>query len=307
MIGYRYKEGEPMDFSHCTLCPRACGANRLLGAGPCGGALLPKVALAAVHRGEEPPIVGTRGSGAVFFSGCNMACLFCQNHTISAEGVGKEISAAQLADVFLKLQAQGVHNINLVSAGHFLPQAAQALRLAKTRGLTLPVVYNTNGYETVESLKELEGLVDIYLPDLKYTDDALARAYSRAPGYFAVATAAISEMARQVGGNRLDEAGLLQKGLIVRHLVLPGAKEDSKRVLDWLRQTLGPDVTVSLLRQYTPLYRAKEVKALNRRVTTYEYEAVLDHFFAIGLSKGFMQEKSAATDAEVPVFDLRGL
>ena len=296
-----------MDFTHCTLCPKVCGANRTIGVGLCGGGLFPKVALATVHYGEEPPISGTKGSGAVFFSGCNMGCIFCQNHKISAEGFGKEISIFHLAEVFLSLQQKGVHNINLVSAGHFLPQVAQAIQVAKNKGLTLPIVYNTNGYEAVDSLKLLEGMIDIYLPDLKYVDNTLAQSYSQAPRYFETATAAIMEMKRQVGQNEYDPDGILQKGMIVRHLVLPGAKEDSKKVLDWLRQNLGADVTVSLLRQYTPLYRAKEIPALNRKITTYEYETVINYFFSIGLSKGFMQEKSAATDKEVPAFDLRGI
>ncbi len=295
------------DLTRCTLCPLACGADRSRGIGRCGGGSLPRVALADIHRGEEPPIVGSRGSGAVFFSGCNMGCLFCQNYQISARGIGREVSVERLAEIFLELQGRGVHNLNLVSAGHFLPQVAEALRLAKAQGLCLPVVWNTNSYERVEALRQLEGLVDIYLPDLKYWDDGLARAYSAAPGYFETAAAAILEMRRQVGADVLDADGVMRRGMIVRHLVLPGCRKDSRRVLDWVRANLGPEVRVSLLWQYTPLYRAAEVKALNRRVTSFEYEDVVDYFFAIGLHNGYRQGKEAATAAWTPDFDLRGV
>lgn len=302
-----------MDFleqalSHCIACPRACGANRAAGRlGWCRAPALPKLALVSIHRWEEPPISGTRGSGTVFFSHCNLDCVFCQNHTISHEGFGMEVSVARLAEIFLEQQARGVHNVNLVSAVQFLPQTAAALRLAKAQGLTIPVVYNSNGYESVAGIRLLEGLVDVYLPDFKYWDDALGEAYSNAPHYRETAAAAILEMRRQVGADVCDADGLLRRGLLLRHLVLPGQYRDSCRILDWVRDALGAETQVSLLSQYTPMHRAKEIKALSRRLTTFEYEKVLSHFFEIGLQNGFMQERSSAAAAYTPLFDLSGV
>ena len=296
------------DPTHCTLCPRRSGADRTRPPyGFCQSVLKPKAALAAVHRFEEPPISGTRGSGAVFFSGCALRCIFCQNAAISWQNQGVSLTTTELAETFLSLQSQGVHNINLVTAGHFLPSVIDALHLAKNQGLTIPVVYNSSGYETVEAIAALEGLVDIYLPDIKYYDSALSAEFSACPDYFAVAEKAILEMVRQVGPAQFDPNGLMTRGVILRHLILPGCRSDSKAILSWIKDTLADTVYVSLLRQYVPMYRAKEHPLLRRRLTTFEYEDVIDYFLSLGLTHGFRQEKSSASAIYTPVFDGSGL
>ncbi|MBQ2413204.1 MAG: radical SAM protein, partial [Anaerotignum sp.] len=256
---------------------------------------------------EEPPISGTKGSGTVFFSHCNLGCVFCQNHDISQGGFGQEISIERLAEIFLEQQTRGFHNVNLVSAAQFIPQVAKALKLAKEKGLSIPVVYNSNGYESITGLKMLEGLVDIYLPDFKYWNDNLGLEYSRCPHYRETAAAAILEMQEQVGPDILDGNGIMQKGIILRHLVLPGQYKDSMKILDWIKENLGEDTFVSLMSQYTPMHQAKEIKALSRKLTTFEYDKVVDHFFEIGLKNGFMQKRSSATSEYTPAFDLSGV
>ncbi len=294
--------------SACRVCPRKCGIDRTAGkTGWCHAPYSPKVALVSAHPWEEPPISGTKGSGTIFFSHCNLGCMFCQNHQISAGGFGQEITVERLSEIFLEQQERGFHNVNLVSAVQFLPQTAKALALAKGKGLSIPVVYNSNGYESLEGLALLNGLVDVYLPDFKYWDNALALAYSNAPYYRETAAEAILEMRRQTGIDVFDEAGILQKGIILRHLVLPGQYRDSFLILNWIREQLGADTYVSLMSQYTPMYRAKENKALSRRLTTYEYQKVVDHFFSIGLKNGFMQKRSSATSEYTPSFDLAGV
>lgn len=294
--------------SNCRVCPRRCGADRASGKlGWCRAPLLPKLALVSVHHWEEPPVSGTNGSGTVFFSHCNLACVFCQNYSISAGGFGQEVTVERLAEIFLEQQARGVHNINLVSAVQFLPQTAEALRLAKGAGLSIPVVYNSNGYETPEGLRLLEGLIDIYLPDFKYWDDALAQEYSGAPRYREYAMAAIIEMRRQQPDDVFHEDGTMQKGLILRHLVLPGQYKDSLCILDWVREALGAETIVSLMSQYTPAHKAKEYPPLSRRVTTFEYEKVVAHFWEVGLKNGFMQRRSSAGSEYTPLFDLSGV
>ena len=294
--------------SHCQVCPRNCGADRTAGHfGFCRAPYLPKVALVSRHDWEEPPISGTKGSGTVFFSHCNLSCVFCQNHDISQDGFGQEISIERLAEIFLEQQTRGFHNVNLVSAAQFIPQAAKALKLAKEKGLSIPVVYNSNGYESITGLKMLEGLVDIYLPDFKYWNDNLGLEYSRCPHYRETAAAAILEMQEQVGPDILDEDGIMQKGIILRHLVLPGQYKDSTKILDWIKENLGENTFVSLMSQYTPMHQAKEIKALSRKLTTFEYDKVVDHFFEIGLKNGFMQKRSSATSEYTPAFDLSGV
>ncbi len=294
--------------SACRICPRNCGANRTIGQkGQCGAGLLPKIALVSTHMWEEYPISGTKGSGTVFFSHCNLRCVFCQNYTISTEGYGIEVTINRLAEIFLEQQARGVHNINLVSAAQYLPQTAQALQLAKESGLHIPVVYNTNGYETVASLRWLEGLVDIYLPDFKYVSQETASRYSHAADYAKIAEAALAEMRRQQSQDIFYADGLMQKGMIVRHMVLPGQYRDSFLVLEKIKEVLGEDTYVSLLRQYTPLYRATEYREINRLLTSFEYDKVIDHFFQIGLHHGYMQEKSAAKAAYTPLFNGEGV
>ena len=292
----------------CRLCPRACGRNRLAGeTGFCGAGALPRVALASLHHWEEPCISGDRGSGTVFFSHCNLRCVFCQNHDISHGGFGKDLTVPELARVFLRLAQRGAHNINLVTPAHYLPQAAWAIRLAREQGLAIPIVYNTNAYELPESLAHLEGLVDVYLPDLKYRSERAAGRYSSARDYFARATRAILEMHRQVGPARFSPDGLMTRGVLVRHLVLPGHADDSKRVLDWIRANLPRDTYVSVMSQYVPVHLAARFPEINRRLTQEEYEEVLDHFEEIGLENGFMQDLSSQDSSFTPKFDLGGL
>ena len=294
--------------SQCRVCPRSCGIDRTAGRlGWCRAPYLPKVALVSRHDWEEPPISGTKGSGTVFFSHCNLGCVFCQNHDISQEGFGQEISVKRLAEIFLEQQARGFHNVNLVSAVQFIPQAAKALEMARVNGLHIPVVYTSNVYESLEVLRMLEGLVDVYLPDFKYWNDDLGLEYSKIPHSRKTAAAAILQMRRFVGDDIIDENGIMQKGMIIRHLVLPGQYKDSFKVLDWIRENLGENAYVSLMSQYTPMHRAKEYKALSRRLTTFEYEKVVDHFFEIGLKNGFMQKRSSATSEYTPSFDLTGV
>jgi len=285
----------------CNLCPRQCGVVRDTLLGFCHTGPNPVVAKTFVHMWEEPPISGTRGSGTVFFSGCNMRCVYCQNHAISRGGTGEEVSPSRLADIFFELAGQGVHNINLVTPAHVLPAIADAIETAKKRGFPLPFVYNTNAYETVEALRRLDGLIDVYLPDLKYIDDEAARRWSNAPGYFDVAARAILEMARQVGPAAFDEDGLLCRGLMIRHLILPGRRKDAMQILDWIAAHV-PDAYVSLMSQYFPADRAREYPELNRRVTTFEYQSVADYFVKLGLKNGYMQDARSATADYVPDF-----
>ncbi|HHY46940.1 MAG TPA: radical SAM protein [Firmicutes bacterium] len=292
----------------CHICPRKCKVNRLAGEkGFCGAGALPKVARAALHHWEEPCISGTRGSGTVFFSHCNLRCVFCQNFKISHGGFGAEVGIEDLASIFLRLQEEGAHNINLVSATQYIPQVAASLALAREEGLSIPVVYNTNAYEDVETLSILNGLVDVYLPDLKYFHDAPAARYSGAVGYFAHASRAILEMSRQVGPPVFDADGMIRRGLIIRHLVLPGMSGEGKLVLDWIRATLPEDVYISLMWQYVPMHRAADYPEISRRVTQAEYDEVVDHAIAIGLDNGYIQEDTAADESFVPPFDLTGV
>ena len=267
-----------------------------------------RVARAALHRWEEPCISGTddsRGSGTVFFSGCVLRCIFCQNHDISAGGFGKDITTERLSEIFLELQEKGAWNINLVSPTPFVPEIIRALDMVKGR-LDIPVVYNTGGYERVETLRALRGYVDIYLPDMKYFSDRLAEELSSAPGYFETAMRAVEEMLRQTGKPRYSPDGMLQKGVIIRHLVIPGQYHDSEEVIRRVGERFGNNVLFSLMSQYTPFGRAKEIKALNRRLTTFEYRKALDAVYAAGL-EGFMQERSSAKEEYTPDFDLTGI
>ncbi len=297
---------EPV-ITDCTLCPRQCHADRTRGQGFCGGGGKVKLARAALHFWEEPCISGKKGSGTVFFSGCPLQCCFCQNYPISCENYGAEIPVERLAEIFLELQGQGAHNINLVSAGHYAPWVAEALRLCGDK-LSIPVVYNSGGYESVNTLRLLEGKVDVYLPDLKYADQERALRYSGAADYFPVAAAAIREMVRQVGPPVFDKEGMLQKGVVIRHLVLPGGMKDSMAVLDWVAGSFQPgEVLISLMSQYTPFYRSREFQELGRRVSTYEYNKVAGYMMDLGLTQGFMQERSSAKEEYTPEFALQGV
>lgn len=287
----------------CTLCPRRCGAERTAEAGG-GFCRMPgglRVARAMLHHWEEPPISGQNGAGTVFFSGCTLGCVYCQNGDISAGGFGKDISTARLREIFEELIAQGAHNIELVTPTHFLPWILPAL----TPRLPVPVVYNCGGYERVETLRALEGLVDVYLPDLKYADGALAAELSGAADYFPVACEAIREMFRQVGTYVLED-GLLTRGVVIRHLVLPGYLDNTRRVLDWIAETFTPgDVLVSLMSQYTPT--ANMTGRLARRVTAAEYRAAADYMRNCGITDGFVQERTSAEEAYTPAFDGEGV
>ncbi len=292
----------------CGICPRNCGVDRTNGKlGYCKSGIKIKTALASIHKWEEPVISGTRGSGTIFFSGCNLRCVFCQNYNISNENFGKEISIERLAEIFIEQQNRNVHNINLVSPTHFLPQVREALIIAKNNGLKIPVIYNSSGYEAVEMIKTLDGIIDIYLPDLKYYSSQLSSEFSLAKDYFERATEAILEMRKQQPKDIFDKDNIMQKGLIVRHLVLPNCKSDSFKVLDWIKENLGEDTFISILRQYTPMYKAKEIKTLNRKITTFEYDKVIEHFLNIGMKNGFSQDKLSATSEYTPIFDLSGI
>lgn len=289
----------------CNICPRNCRADRSKNSGFCCMGDMPKVAKAYLHMWEEPCISGTRGSGTVFFSGCNLKCIFCQNYKISQENVGMEVTTDKLAQIFIRLQEKEAHNINLVNPTHFVPQIREAL--LKAENLSIPVVYNSNGYEKVETLKTLEGLVDVYLPDLKYYSPDISRKYSGASDYFETATAAIMEMYRQVGGAVFDENGILRRGMIIRHLILPGMAKQSIKILDWIKANLPCDVLISLMSQYTPYYKAEEYPEINRRITRYEYDMVVNHCLRIGLDNGYIQERDSAEVDYIPDFNMEGV
>ena len=287
----------------CILCPRQCGVDRTERTGYCGSGSLPKVARAAKHHWEEPCISGTEGSGTVFFSGCTLGCVFCQNREISRGGTGREVTVEHLADIFKRLEGQGVHNLNLVTPTHFTPQILQALELSKP---TVPVVMNCGGYERVETLRQWEGKVQVYLPDLKYFSPELSAKYSAAPDYFAVASKAIMEMHRQQP-QLVWKGDLLKSGLIIRHLVLPGCMKDSLKVLDFLDKNLPKDsFLLSLMSQYTPTENCKQFPEINRRVTTYEYRKVADRAAELGFS-GFAQDRRSAKEEYTPPFNLEGV
>jgi putative pyruvate formate lyase activating enzyme len=290
----------------CTACPFECGVDRSLKLGVCRAPEQFEISLAQLHLWEEPPISGTRGSGTIFFSHCNLRCRFCQNYEISQLSPGREIASGRLLAIMLELEQQGAHNINLVSPTHYSEQLLSVLELARAR-LKVPFVWNSNGYEKTETLARFEGLVQVFLPDLKYYSDELARACSSAPDYFRFASTAITEMKRQVGRNRYDEHGIIEKGLIIRHLVLPGHADDSKHLLDWIHDDLGPRTSVSLMAQYYPVHRAAELPDMNRRLSTEEYEDVRRRFDELGFEEGFAQDHSSASRDYTPDFDGRGV
>lgn len=294
-----------MDYTNCRLCPRNCGVNRTRGQrGVCGMGDEITAARAALHFWEEPPISGKRGSGAVFFSGCSLGCDFCQNTEISHGRFGKAVTPVRLRAIFEELIAQGAHNINLVTATHFLPSILPALEPK----LPVPVVYNCGGYESVETLKRLEGKVDVYLPDLKYAESDLAEKLSHAPDYFPVACRAIDEMVRQVGKCEFDEEGMLKKGVIIRHLILPGQVQNSLKVLDYVAEHFEKGtVLLSLMAQYVPSGRVKHTPPFDRSITEEEYQSVVDWLYMLGLTDGFLQERTAATAEYLPDFSLEGV
>lgn len=295
--------------SHCTLCPRECGANRLAGeAGFCGAVgETVRVARAALHYWEEPCISGSNGSGAVFFSYCPLRCVYCQNRAISRGDAGKDIPISRLAEIFLELQGQGAHNINLVTPTHYVPQIILALREAKARGLAIPVVFNCGGYEKAETLRLLEGLVDIYLPDFKYLSSAHAARYSGAPDYFPRAKESLAEMVRQTGEPAFDVHRMMTRGVIVRHLLLPGFAQESKKLLRFLHRKYGDRIYLSIMNQFTPLENVRDYPELDRTITDGEYERIIDFAVNLGVENGFVQEGGTADESFIPPFDCEGV
>ena len=288
----------------CKICPNNCKANRRDGnLGICKANDKIKIALASLHFFEEPCISGEKGSGTVFFSNCNLNCKFCQNYEISALGKGKEITIKELADTFLDLQEKGANNINLVTPTIYAYQIKEALKIAKNKGLNIPVVYNSNGYESIETLKALEGYIDVYLPDLKYYYDDIAFKYSGIKDYFKNTTEAIKEMYRQVGYPEFDEYGIIKKGLIIRHLVLPNNIQNSKKVLEWIKNNIDKRVYISIMAQYFPCYKAKEIEELNRKLSKEEYEEIEEFVYMIDIENGYMQELGEHEEEYVPNFN----
>ena len=295
-------------YENCLLCPRKCGINRAAGqTGVCGVSAEIRVARAALHYWEEPCISGKKGSGAVFFSGCSLHCVFCQNREISDGKAGKVISKERLSDIFIELAGKGANNINLVTPGQYIPDIVWAVNDARSRGMKLPIVYNTSGYENVTELKLLDGIVDVYLPDFKYMDSALSAKYSRAKDYPSVAKQAISEMVRQQPGVVIDDAtGLIQKGVIVRQLLLPGHVNDAKAILKYLHDTYQDSIYISMMSQFTPI-ELKDYPEINRTVTRREYERLIDYAIKIGITNAFIQEGNVAKDSFIPAFDCEGV
>jgi putative pyruvate formate lyase activating enzyme len=298
---------EGLVYMICRICPRKCGVERDGKSGFCGTGVAISAAKAYLHKWEEPCISGVNGSGTVFFSGCNLKCVYCQNCDISQENYGKELTIEQLAKVFLSLQDKGAHNINLVTPTHFVLQIREALIMAKAAGLEIPIVYNSSGYDSQECLKIMNGLVDIYLPDIKYFSPEVSQRYSKAADYFDVASYAVKEMYRQVGSPVYDKSGIIQRGLMIRHLILPGLTAESVKILEWVRENLPNGVSISLMSQYIPYHKASDYPEINRRITRWEYERVKDKLFKLGFVNGYIQERDSAIEEYIPLFDLDGL
>lgn len=291
--------------SSCNLCPHNCNVNRLEGEiGRCKSNNKIKIALASLHYFEEPCISGKNGSGTVFFSNCNLNCMYCQNYEISQEQKGKEIEVEELADIFIKQQEKGANNINLVTPTSYVYHIIEALDIAKKNGLNIPVIYNTNGYEKEETIELLNGYIDVYLPDLKYFSNDISKKYSRIDNYFEIATKAIKKMYEQVGTPLFNEDGIIQKGVIIRHLVLPNHILNSKHILKWIKENMPNDVYVSIMAQYFPTYKAKEDMLLNRKLTKKEYKEIEDYLYSLELENGYIQELGEHEEEYVPKFDL---
>ena len=293
------------ELQYCTICPHRCKVNRLdgqIGRCKCNDKI--KIALASIHNYEEPCISGGNGSGTVFFSNCNLSCIYCQNYEISQLGRGKNITIAELANTFLELQRKNVNNINLVTPTMYAYQIKEAIKIARKDGLKIPIIYNTNSYENVETIKALNGYIDVYLPDLKYYSNELSKKYSKVDKYFEVATKAIKEMYKQVGTAKFDENGIIQKGVIIRHLILPNHLQNSKHILKWIKENMPDDIYVSVMAQYFPTYKAKEDKDINRKLTKKEYEEIENYLYTLQLEKGYMQELGEHEEEYVPKWDV---
>ena len=288
----------------CEICPHKCKVNRIEGkVGRCKAKDTVKIALYSIHKFEEPCISGNNGSGTVFFSNCNLNCIYCQNYEISQEGKGSEISIEELAEIFIEEQRQKADNINLVTPTSYVPQIIEAIKIARKKGLNIPIIYNTNGYEEIETLKMLEGYIDVYLPDLKYYDNELSKKYSNIDNYFEIATKAIKEMYRQVGNPILDDRGIIQKGLMIRHLVLPNNIENSKKILKWLKENIDENVYIDIMAQYFPTYKAKNVQELNRKLNKKEYEEIEDYVYKLDIKNGYMQDLGEHEEEYVPKWE----
>ena len=289
----------------CELCPHNCKVNRLNGEiGRCKCKDKVKIALASVHYYEEPCISGENGSGTIFFSGCNLNCKFCQNYEISQLGKGIEITIEELSDIFIKQQNKGVNNINLVTPTMYVYQIIEAIKIARKKGLDIPIIYNSNGYENIETIKKLNGYIDVYLPDLKYYDDEIAYKYSGINNYFENAKLAILEMQKQVGVPKLNGNGIIQKGLIIRHLVLPNNIENSKKILRWIKSNINEEVYISIMAQYFPSYKAKQMNDINRKLSEEEYAKIEDLVYELDIKNGYMQELGEHEEEYVPDFNL---
>lgn len=294
--------------SNCNLCARSCLVNRNEGKlGFCKSDSSIKVAKAYGHMWEEPCISGDKGSGTVFFSNCNLRCAFCQNHDISQSGIGKDISIERLSEIFLEQQAKGYHNINLVNPTHYVPQIIVALDIAKRNGLKIPIVYNSNGYEGLSSIKDLKDYIDVYIPDLKYFNDKYAVKYSSASNYFLIASKVIEAMVSQVGSPTFDDNGLMTRGVIIRHLMLPGLLFDSKKVVDYIYKTFGDSVYLSLMNQYTPMFKASEYPEINKTLNPSHYDSLVDYCIELGYQNAFIQESGSNSTVYVPDFNLQGI
>lgn len=290
---------------NCTLCPHNCKVNRLEGKkGRCKCDNTLKIALASLHMFEEPCISGANGSGTVFFTNCNLNCIYCQNYEISQGGKGKEITIQTLADIFIKQQEKGAHNINLVTPTMYVYQIIEAIKIARKNGLKIPIIYNSNGYENIETIKMLNGYIDVYLPDLKYYTNELSKKYSNVDNYFEVATNAIKEMYSQVGNAIFDDNGIIQKGVIIRHLVLPNHIQNTKNILKWINENMPKDIYVSVMAQYFPTYKAKNDSLINRKLNKKEYKEVFNYLYSLDLQNGYIQELGSHEEEYVPDFNL---
>lgn len=293
---------------NCLLCNRKCGVNRLKGElGVCSAGDSIRIARAALHLWEEPPISGENGSGTVFFSHCNFKCVFCQNHEISQNYNGATISIERLSDIFLELQQKGANNINLVTPTHYVPQIVEALDIAKVKGLKLPILYNTNGYDSLDTIKYLDGYIDVYLPDFKYFNNKYAIKYSKVNDYKDNLIPVLKEMIRQTGSTKFDDNGLITKGVIIRHLMLPGLLFDSKKVIDTIYKTFGNQVYISIMNQYTPMFKACEYPEINKRLNSKHYDSLINYASEIGVINGFIQDSEASSTDFVPSFNLEGV
>ncbi|RXI54025.1 radical SAM protein [Clostridium tetani] len=289
--------------NQCRLCPRECNVNRLEGEiGYCGASNKLMISRAALHFWEEPCVSGKSGSGTVFFSNCNLKCVFCQNHCISQENLGVEISIERLSEIFLELQKKGANNINLVTPTHYVPEIIEALKLSKSNGLSIPILYNSNGYDSLNTLKALAGYIDVYLPDLKYYNSKYSLRYSMAKDYFEKASIAIEEMYRQVGKPIFDENSIIKRGVIIRHLMLPGLLFDSKKIIDFIYKSFGNNVYISIMNQYTPMFKASDYAEINRRLNEKHYDTLINYALDLGIKNAFIQENGSSSEEFVPDF-----